>query len=157
MTRSAIGATGRLTGIRGASRFARDLSRLAAHAERLHGGPVALSVAVMSDAEARRVNRRWLGHDYAPDVVSFPLSGRGEPVLSGTLAVSRETACREARRRGHAPYHELMLYVVHGVLHLLGHDDRSPRARARMRRAEREALAVLGLPAVYERPGTEGS
>jgi probable rRNA maturation factor len=133
----------------------RDLARLAAHAEGLRGGPVVVTVAVMSDGEARRVNRRWLAHDYAPDVVSFPLSEAGEATLVGTLAVSRDTARREAARRGHAPYHELMLYVVHGVLHLLGHDDGTRRARAAMRRAEREALAALGLPAVYGPPGTE--
>jgi probable rRNA maturation factor len=157
-----IVATGPLTGIPGAGRLRGDLLRLSAHAKRLFGGPVEVTVSVMSDAEARRVNRRWLSHDYAPDVVSFPLSEPGAGVLVGTLAVSRDTARREARRRGHAPYHELMLYVVHGVLHLLGHDDGTARARAAMRRAEREALAALGLPAVYEPPGrgprgTEGA
>ena len=108
-----------------------------------------LDVATLSDAEIRRVNRRFLGHDYATDVVSFPLSEAGSPVLLGALAVSRDTARREAARRGHAPYHEWMLYVVHGTLHLLGHDDQVPAARRRMRRAESEILAVLGLPPVY--------
>jgi probable rRNA maturation factor len=138
-----------LAGIPGASRFPRDLARLRALAERLHGGPVDLSVAVVSDREIRRLHRRWLGADRATDVVSFPLSGPRDEGLVGAIAVSRDTARREAARRGHAAYHELMLYVVHGVLHLLGHDDHGPRARARMRRAERDVLASLGLPPVF--------
>ena len=103
----------------------------------------------MSDPEIRRLNRKSLGHDWATDVISFCLSDPQDPVLHGVLAVSRDTARREAARRGHSPYHELMLYVVHGVLHLLGHDDQGARARARMRRAEREVLSALGLPAVF--------
>lgn len=150
---SAIRAQGAATGVPGVSRLARDLRRLAAEAERLHGGPVRIDVQLLSDREIRRINRVHLGHDWATDVVSFPLSAPGAPLLLGALAVSRDTARRESTRRGHAPYHELMLYVVHGTLHLLGHDDHAPRAKARMRRAEREVLAVLGLPSVYERPG----
>ena len=147
--RGAASHTGALTGIPGGRRFAKDLSRLAGLAARLRGGAVCLSVAVMTDAEVRRLNRRFLGHDWATDVVSFPLSPPREAALLGALAVSRETARREAARRGHSPYHELMLYVVHGVLHLLGYDDQGVRARARMRKAEREVLERLGLPAVF--------
>lgn len=150
--RSAITAHGDATGVPGASRLPADLRRLAAEVERLRGGPVRIDVALLSDAEIRRLNRTHLRHDWATDVVSFPLSAPDAPLLLGALAVSRDTARRESTRRGHAPYHELMLYVVHGTLHLLGHDDHAPRATARMRRAERELLAALGLPSVYERP-----
>ena len=147
--RATAAHTGALTGIPGGRRFRADLVRIAEAAARLAGRPFDLSVAVMSDVEIRRVNRRALGHDYATDVVSFPLSDGDDPVLRGDLAVSRDTARREAARRGHSPYHELMLYVVHGVLHLVGHDDQSVRARARMRKAEREVLEHLGFPSVY--------
>ena len=127
----------------------RDLARLARVACRLAGRPVVLDVTVLSDLEIRRLNRIHLGHDWATDVVSFPLSGPSDPVCLGSLAVSRDTARREAARRGHSPYHEWMLYVVHGTLHLLGHDDHAARARARMRRAEGLVLEALGLPSVY--------
>ena len=151
--RSGITTSGSLRGIVGAARLPRDLRRLAAHVERLAGRPVRLEVALVSDREIARLNGAWLGHRGPTDVISFPFSRprrAGEPLL-GALAVSTETARREAASRGHAAYHELLLYVVHGVLHLVGHDDKTARQRTRMRRAERTALRALGLPAVYDR------
>lgn len=148
-----VALSGSLAGIAPVARARAALDALRREAERLRGGAVHLDVESMSDPEIRRANRRFLGHDFATDVVSFSLSEPGDPVLHGALAVSRDTARREAARRGHAPYHEWMLYVVHGTLHLLGHDDHAPRARARMRRAERDLLAEMGLPHVYEGGG----
>jgi probable rRNA maturation factor len=147
--RAAVEATGSLDGLASATRFRRDLARLGREIARRRRGRVALSVAVVSDREIRRLHREHVDDDTATDVLSFPMSPRRAPVLEGAIAVSRDTARREAARRGHAAYHELMLYVVHGALHLLGHDDHDPRARSRMRRAEREVLASLGLPAVF--------
>jgi probable rRNA maturation factor len=150
--RAVIEVTGRLGGLPGARRLPRDLARLARIVARDSGRGVDLSVAVVSDAEIRRLHRRWLRADRATDVVSWPLSEPGDPVLRGCVAVSRDTAAREAARRGHSPYHELVLYVVHGVLHLEGHDDHGAAARERMRRAERERLRALGLPPVFGPP-----
>lgn len=148
---------GAFAAIGSAARYRRDLARLARVVEGLRGGPVEIEVQALSDAEIRRVNRQFLGHDWATDVVSFPLSPPEAPCLVGSLAVSRDTACREAARRGHSPYDEWMLYVVHGTLHLLGHDDQAPRARARMRRAEADVLAALGRPHVFgAAPGRRG-
>ena len=81
-------------------------------------------------------------------MLSYPLAD-GPEGLHGALAVGAEVVAREAARRGHPPYHEACLYAVHGTLHLLGHDDHAPKARARMRRAERAWLGALGLPAVF--------
>ncbi len=152
-----VALSGSLRGIAPVARARAGLEALRREAERLHGGPVRLDVASMSDPEIRRANRRFLRHDFATDVVSFPLSEPGDAVLVGALAVSRDTARREAARRGHAPYHEWMLYVVHGTLHLLGHDDHAPAARRRMRRAEGEILTALGLPPVFARPARAGA
>jgi probable rRNA maturation factor len=74
------------------------------------------------------------------------------PVLTGEVVLSVDTARREAARRGHSPYDELLLYAVHGVLHLLGHDDHDPLRRRRMRAAERRALAALGVGPVFRAP-----
>jgi probable rRNA maturation factor len=145
-----IEASGVLTGIPGARRFRRDLARLARLVADDCGRGVDVSVSVVSDPEIRRLHRRWLRADRATDVVSWPLSGPDDPVLRGCVAVSRDTAAREAARRGHSPYHELVLYVVHGVLHLEGHDDHAAADRERMRRAERERLVALGLPPVFD-------
>ena len=87
-----------------------------------------------------RLHEQFLGRKGPTDVLSFP---------DGEIVVSGDTALREARSRGVEPLHELVLYVVHGALHLAGHDDRRPRDRARMRDAERRILRELGLGDVY--------
>jgi probable rRNA maturation factor len=130
-------------------RLARDLGRLVAHAARVAGRDVRVAFAVLGDRPMRDLNRRSLAHDWATDVLAFPMADGA--ALEGEVALSADTARREAARRGHPAYHEALLYAVHGVLHLLGHDDHHPSARRRMRRAEREALAALGLGPVYER------
>ena len=104
-----------------------------------------VSVALVDDATIREVNRRHLGHDWPTDVVSFPLSEPGEPALAGELVVSAEMAAATARRHGADPLAELALYLVHGLLHLCGFDDRTAEDRARIRRREDEILAREGL------------
>ena len=66
-------------------------------------------------------------------------------------------AAREADRRGHDIRHELVLYAVHGLLHLCGYDDGSAFEARRMHRREDWLLRAVGLPAVYGdgRPGSE--
>lgn len=124
------------------------LGRIARRAARSARRPVALSVALLGDREARRLNRERLAHDHVPDVLAFALED-GPAGLRGDLALSLGVARREAARRGHPAYDELILYAVHGTLHLLGHDDLRPDARARMRAAERRWLGALGLGDVY--------
>ena len=131
----------------GRRRLERDLARLADAAARAAGRDVDLSFAVLDDRRMRELNRRTLAHDHPTDVLSFPLAS--EPVLMGEVVLSADTARREALRRGHPPYHEVLLYAVHGVLHLLGHDDHDPARRRRMRAAERRALAALGVGPVF--------
>jgi len=131
----------------GRARFLVDLRRLGALARARHGGPVALSFAVLRDEEMARLHARSLGLAGTTDVLAFPMGEGGE--LRGEIAVCADVARREAAARGHFAYHELLLYAVHGVLHLLGHDDHDAADRRRMRRAEREMLAALGAPAVY--------
>ena len=134
----------------GRRRLARDLRRLTAYAAKLSGLGVAISFAVIDDAQMQEINQRSLGHDYPTDVLSFPMAG--EPGVRGEVLISADTARREAAERGHPAYHELLLYAVHGVLHLIGYDDHGTAARRRMRRAERAALAALDVPPVFGRP-----
>jgi probable rRNA maturation factor len=121
--------------------------RAAAAAALEHGGRAGLpvSVVLVSDRELARLHGRYLGDPAPTDVLAFDLGGegaeRGAP--AGELYVSVERARAVARERGLAPDRELALYVVHGCLHLCGFDDRRPRARARMRAAEREVLERL--------------
>jgi probable rRNA maturation factor len=131
-----------------AARLARDLARLTALARAAARRPVRLELALLDDREMAALHRRHLGVPGTTDVLSYALQD-GPEGLHGALAVGWEVARREALRRGHPPYHEALLYAVHGTLHLLGHDDHAPRDRARMRRAERRWLAALGLGDVF--------
>ncbi len=104
-----------------------------------------VSVAIVSDAEIHELNRRHLAHDWPTDVITFPLRDEGDPdALLGEVVVSADRARAEARARRIDPREELCRYVVHGCLHLLGYDDREPRAAARMRRRQEAILANLG-------------
>ena len=108
-----------------------------------------VSVAVLDDAAIRPIHARYLGQDHATDVLSF-LYHRRDGSLDGEVVVSAETAQRWAARRGRPPDDELLRYVVHGTLHLVGWDDGSADARAAMRRRERAVLAQV-RPAVLPR------
>ena len=115
----------------------KDVQRLA---RKLLGARRNLSVAFVDNAEIRRLNRKFLGHDYATDVLAFKLDGD----VFGEIVISTGVAAREARRRKITVREELLRYLAHGILHLLGYDDGAPRARARMwERQERELRRFL--------------
>lgn len=114
----------------------------------------AISVAVVDDPTIHDLNRQFLEHDYPTDVLSF-LLGEEDGVIEGEVIVSADTAIAESRRiaeihRTHWPAEgELLLYIVHGTLHLTGLDDATTDLRAEMFRRQRAILAQLGfdLPA----------
>jgi probable rRNA maturation factor len=101
-----------------------------------------LSVALVDNATIQSLNRQHLGHDWPTDVISFPLSEEGDPVLVGELVVSAEMARSTALEIGADLLEELALYVVHGLLHLCGYDDTDPAQAAAMREREQEALSL---------------
>ncbi len=105
---------------------------------------LALSVVFVGDDELARLHGRCLGDPRPTDVIAFDLGEEGGGP-AGELYLSVERARAEALERGLAPERELALYLVHGCLHLCGHDDRRARARARMRGAEAAVLAQLGF------------
>lgn len=104
-----------------------------------------ISLALVDDATIHAINRRHLDHDWPTDVITFPLSAPEDAELAGELVVSAETARAVAARTGADPAAELALYVVHGLLHLRGHDDHGPAQTAAMRRREAEVLRVVSL------------
>jgi probable rRNA maturation factor len=118
--------------------------RAAVTAALAHGGrpELLLSIVFVSDAELARLHAEHLDDSSPTDVMAFDLGVEGGGP-AGEVYVSVERARAVARERGLAPEAELLLYVVHGCLHLCGHDDHEPRARARMRAAERAVLARL--------------
>jgi len=120
-----------------------DLARRVLEAEGI--GSASISLALVDDAAIHGLNRRHLGHDWPTDVITFGLSAPDDPELAGELVVSAEMAATTARAAGIDPHAELWLYVVHGLLHLCGYDDRTAGAAEAMRIREAEVLAALGL------------
>jgi probable rRNA maturation factor len=100
-----------------------------------------LSLAVMGDEGIQALNGQWRDLDMATDVLSFP---QDCPGLLGDLAFSIETAQRQADARGHDLRTEFRILMVHGLLHLTGHDHEiGPEEHAEMARAEQALLATL--------------
>lgn len=94
-----------------------------AEARRAAGLAGSVSVLLAGDEEIRRLNREFRGKDKATDVLSFPageVAGRAK--IAGDLAISVETAAREAEKRGHSLDLELRVLLLHGILHLAGYD-----------------------------------
>lgn len=105
-----------------------------------------VTLAFVDNAHIHRLNRQYLGHDEPTDVLTFPYSEPGARTLEGEIVIGYEVARENAAERGHAPDLELLLYVVHGALHLCGYDDTTELTASRMRAKEREYLTKLGLP-----------
>jgi len=122
--------------------LARFLSRAQA-AVRLRGQ---VTVLLTRDAAMRDLNQRFRGKNKATDVLAFP-SGhlvRGTEKIAGDLAIGVETALRQAAEQGHALAVELKVLMLHGLLHLAGHDHETDEGE--MQRRERRLRARLGLP-----------
>lgn len=122
-----------------------------------------LSLAIVGDATMADLHQRYKNVPGTTDVLTFDLrepqdvgvaAGQTsfDPPLEAELVLCIDEAARQAAGRDHPVRAELLLYAVHGLLHLAGHDDHEPAAAAAMHEREDQLLAVLGLPALYRRP-----
>lgn len=114
-----------------------------------HGAQVCLRV--VGPTEARRLNRDWRGRDYATNVLSFPAGEVGVPGPRplGDIVLCASVVAREAREQGKPLAAHWAHLVVHGVLHLLGHDHEADGEARRMERREIAVLRALGFPNPY--------
>jgi probable rRNA maturation factor len=123
-------------------RLAREILSLACE------GPSELSVALVGDAEMRRLNATYRGKDRPTDVLSFSQREGESPgvdsALLGDVVISVPTAARQAHERGTELERELAELLAHGILHLLGYDhERSAADARRMFARQREILAQV--------------
>ena len=107
-----------------------------------------LTVVLSTDEQLRQLNHQYLGIDASTDVLSFP-AAESDPdtgaTYLGDVIISVPQAAAQARAHGHPLESEVQLLVVHGVLHLLGHDHAATEEKVRMWSAQAEVLKRLGL------------
>jgi probable rRNA maturation factor len=121
----------------------------------LNAAPVrSINVVLVDDQTMTSLHERFMGHTGPTDVLTFDLrDDAARPEIEGEIAISVDAARRQARRWRASTAEELLRYVIHGVLHLLGYDDDTPAGRRRMRRQENKVLASLRLPALRRKSG----
>ena len=109
---------------------------------------VNLSVVLTDNRRLHKLNRDYLGVDAPTDVLSFPAS-ESDPETGaryiGDILISVPSAAKGAKLAGNSLEAELQLLVVHGVLHLLGHDHAKPKDKSKMWKAQAQILEALGL------------
>lgn len=115
-----------------------------------------LSVSLVDDAAIRVLNREHRGKDKPTDVLSFPLyepgaGGANIPErMLGDVVISIETARRQAADYDAPVQNEVYRLLIHGILHVLGHDHEEPAERAAMEAEERRLAAAIGMPWPYD-------
>jgi len=129
-------------------------------APELANARLSASLLFTSDAEVHVLNREWRGRDKPTNVLSFPMLARHElavlareglPELLGDIALAGETCAREAAEKGIVLSDHAAHLIVHGLLHLAGHDHELSAADAEVMEAlEVKALALMGLGDPYE-------
>ncbi|MCD4699352.1 MAG: rRNA maturation RNase YbeY [Phycisphaerae bacterium] len=100
-----------------------------------------VDVAVVDAEEIESLNLRYLDHTGPTDVLSFDLSDEDTCGISAQIIVCSEMATTEAPHHGLSPEYELMLYVIHGLLHLMSYDDAEDEQAKRMKTRQEELLA----------------
>ncbi|HEY1727792.1 MAG TPA: rRNA maturation RNase YbeY [Candidatus Baltobacteraceae bacterium] len=108
-----------------------------------------LSITLVGDAAIRKLNREYRHKDRPTDVLSFPLGdGAGQPLL-GDVVISVATAKRQAAEYDATLQRELERLLIHGILHLLGHDHHRRNERLQMEREEKRLARAIGMPWPY--------
>lgn len=137
--------------LRSAATVARRAARAALNAGRARGG-VELAVVLADNRTSRRLNRTWRGKDKPTNVLSFSLGDaapKGAPRLLGDVVIAGGVTAAEADAQGKTLTAHLAHLVVHGVLHLLGHDHERAAEARRMEAIEVRVLRRLGIADPY--------
>jgi probable rRNA maturation factor len=137
-------------------RLARDTARAAIAAAGSAPGAAELSLVFSDDDEIRDLNRRWRHQDKPTNVLSFPAADAtpapGAPLILGDVVLALDTVAREAEAQGKPLADHVRHLIVHGVLHLLGHDHEAAGEAERMEALECQILAPFGVPDPYSAP-----
>ncbi len=108
-----------------------------------------VTVRYVAEAEGRRLNREFRGRDHATNVLTFVYEAPARGAVAGDVVICAPVVAREARAQGKAVAAHHAHLLVHGLLHLQGHDHERDDEAARMERRERAILRRLGWPDPY--------
>ena len=114
-----------------------------------------LGVTVVHDPEMTDLHVRYCDKPGTTDVLTFDLRDDPGDPLEGDVVICLDEAARQASERGHAVRDEVLLYAIHGLMHLLGEDDHDPQAYQRMHQREDELLTALGVGPRFDPPLTD--
>jgi probable rRNA maturation factor len=138
---------------------ARAASALAGLAAELANPRLSVSILFSDDEAVRALNAQWRGKDKPTNVLSFPMLERAElialvpdgpPELLGDIVLAQETCAREAAEKGIPLSNHAAHLIVHGLLHLAGHDhETGDVAAAQMEALETKTLAIMGIADPY--------
>lgn len=130
-------------------------------------GPLELGVVVTTDDEVLELNRRYLGHDYKTDVISFGMEDEAEegafltpaerPDYLGDVVISYDRADEQAPEYGHSTEDEVATLLVHGLLHLLGWDDMDDEAHTAMHARQDELMNYARQGLWSKQTGAQGA
>ncbi len=123
-------------------------ARLRAWARAALSRDATVALRYVAEAEGRRLNREYRGKDYATNVLTFVYDG-APGALAGDVVICAPVVAREAREQGKPVLAHHAHLLVHGLLHLQGHDHEREAEAVRMERRERAILARLGFPDPY--------
>lgn len=118
-----------------------------------------LSIALVDDEKIKGLNRSFLGKNIYTDVIAFPWNesclspeskdNQIKDKICGEIVVSVQRALKMAERLGVAPEGEIYLYLIHGLLHLMGYDDKDAKTASNMHEKEQDILARLGFKTYF--------
>ena len=109
-----------------------------------------LSLVFVSDAMIKQLNQKYLHHSWATDVIAFPFvtpkikkNSHAQVLPLGEVVISPNQAKVYSKKLGVSLHQELVRYICHGILHLKGYEDHSPKARQAMRKREDKLIKML--------------
>lgn len=108
-----------------------------------------VNLAVVGDTPMAELHQQYRNEAGTTDVLTFDLRDAPDQPLEGDIVLCLDEAARQAAHRGHDTRLELLLYAVHGVLHLLGEDDHEPADYQKMHQRENDLLTRAGLGPVF--------
>ncbi len=126
--------------------------KMLAVAELVEHRPDALSLAIVDAAAMAALHEQFLNVSEPTDVLTFELAHAADGrVTEGEVVICLDVAAEQATERGHGVERELLLYALHGLLHLSGYDDLTSEDHAAMHAREDELLEAIGVGQTYAR------